>query len=527
MLTRVIAMIFICGTLHAQVTEQWAKRYNGAANSSDKANRIALTSIGKIVVTGYSTENTSGYLDVCTIMYDQSGNRLWKANYDSPYHRNDEAYDMAIDANDNIILGGKSGHFIGDFWKALIIKYNPSGVFQWAVLDSGGIVMSMISGVIVRTDANGNIYVGERYGTIPGISGAVVKYSPQGVFLWKKSFIGSVKDIIVLQEGDFYVSISSGSYFLYKCNANGTPIWCDSLKIPCYPGGESPCKLAKDFTDNIFLSSTNYMTERTHILKISPSGEILWGDSSLVGNNGLCILTDANGNAYTGGYFHNGMDIDYIVIKYSGSGNLLWSETFNSGSSKNDIITGIAINKTGNIVATGYNYMNYYNYARSDFLTVKFGTNGGIVWAKTYNGTNDSADMAYDIAADTSGNIFVTGTSNGVSTGMDILTIKYNEPIGIREIGAEIPEEYLLEQNYPNPFNPKTIINYQLPINNYVTLKIYDLTGKEIATLVNEEQKPGKYETEFDGSNLPSGIYYYQLSVDNKPLAAKKMVLIK
>jgi photosystem II stability/assembly factor-like uncharacterized protein len=90
-----------------------------------------------------------------------------------------------------------------------------------------------------------------------------------------------------------------------------------------------------------------------------------------------------------------------------------------------------------------------------------------------------------------------------------------------------VPSEFVLSQNYPNPFNPKTIINYQLPTNNYVTLKIYDLTGKEIATLVNEEQRPGKYEAEFDGSNIASGVYYYQLSVDNKPPATKKMVLIK
>ncbi|MCU0373616.1 MAG: T9SS type A sorting domain-containing protein [Ignavibacteria bacterium] len=90
-----------------------------------------------------------------------------------------------------------------------------------------------------------------------------------------------------------------------------------------------------------------------------------------------------------------------------------------------------------------------------------------------------------------------------------------------------VPSEFVLSQNYPNPFNPSTIISYQLPITNFIKLAVYDITGKEVAVLVNEIKKAGFYETEYDGSNIASGIYYYQLSVDNKPLATKKMVLIK
>jgi photosystem II stability/assembly factor-like uncharacterized protein len=96
----------------------------------------------------------------------------------------------------------------------------------------------------------------------------------------------------------------------------------------------------------------------------------------------------------------------------------------------------------------------------------------------------------------------------------------------INQTGSEIPAEFSLSQNYPNPFNPKTIIRFQIKDSRFVTLKIFDILGKEIATLVNEKQSPGTYEVTFDGSGLNSGIYFYKLQADNFS-EIKKMVLIK
>jgi len=72
---------------------------------------------------------------------------------------------------------------------------------------------------------------------------------------------------------------------------------------------------------------------------------------------------------------------------------------------------------------------------------------------------------------------------------------------------------FILVQNYPNPFNPNTTIKYQIPEISFVTLKIYDVLGKEIATLVSDEKPTGSYEVEFNGTGLPSGLYFYQLRV--------------
>jgi N-acetylneuraminic acid mutarotase len=91
---------------------------------------------------------------------------------------------------------------------------------------------------------------------------------------------------------------------------------------------------------------------------------------------------------------------------------------------------------------------------------------------------------------------------------------------------ADLPTEFELFQNYPNPFNPTTKIKYQLPVQSFVTLKVYDVLGNEIAILVNEEKPVGSYEIDFKASSLPSGIYFYKLQAGSF-LQIKKMVLLK
>lgn len=90
----------------------------------------------------------------------------------------------------------------------------------------------------------------------------------------------------------------------------------------------------------------------------------------------------------------------------------------------------------------------------------------------------------------------------------------------------EISAEYNLYQNYPNPFNPTTKIKYSIPHAGLVSIKVFDLLGSEIATLVNEEKQTGNYEIEFNASNLASGVYIYKMQVGNF-FNAKKFILMK
>jgi hypothetical protein len=97
--------------------------------------------------------------------------------------------------------------------------------------------------------------------------------------------------------------------------------------------------------------------------------------------------------------------------------------------------------------------------------------------------------------------------------------------IGVNDPSATI-KDFRLEQNYPNPFNPSTTISYSVPKNAFVSLKVYDVSGKEIKILVNGMQTAGTKEVSFDASNLPSGVYFYTISAgDFKD--TKKMILVK
>jgi len=98
-------------------------------------------------------------------------------------------------------------------------------------------------------------------------------------------------------------------------------------------------------------------------------------------------------------------------------------------------------------------------------------------------------------------------------------------PTGINKY-PEVPKEFYLFQNYPNPFNPKTVIKYQLPKSGYISLDIFNIEGKEIEKLFYNRQETGTYEIEFNGSNIPSGVYFYKISL-NDFTQTKKMILIK
>jgi hypothetical protein len=141
---------------------------------------------------------------------------------------------------------------------------------------------------------------------------------------------------------------------------------------------------------------------------------------------------------------------------------------------------------------------------------------------------NETKDFQQIIDLDTiwaidSLKIIVFVQSLGSKTVYQSETIEFSELVWVNVDDEELnPSKFILEQNYPNPFNPKTVIGYQFPVNSIVTLKVYDLLGNEVATLVNEEKPAGTYEISFDASGLTSGVYFYKLSV--VPTAGRDLV---
>ena len=117
--------------------------------------------------------------------------------------------------------------------------------------------------------------------------------------------------------------------------------------------------------------------------------------------------------------------------------------------------------------------------------------------------------------------------SNDVSYPLKKIALHGQSSItGVDENISAQPLKFELQQNYPNPFNPFTTINYNIPVAAFVSLKVYDILGKEVAILVNEEKPAGKYEMKFDAANLSSGIYFYKIQAANF-FEIKKMILLK
>jgi hypothetical protein len=104
--------------------------------------------------------------------------------------------------------------------------------------------------------------------------------------------------------------------------------------------------------------------------------------------------------------------------------------------------------------------------------------------------------------------------------------VRIYNPIGIINISS-VAKDFSLWQNYPNPFNPVTNIKFSVKNSSFVTINIYDITGKVVAVPVNQNLKSGEYKLEFDASNLPSGIYLYSMSANGNLISTKKMLVVK
>ena len=161
---------------------------------------------------------------------------------------------------------------------------------------------------------------------------------------------------------------------------------------------------------------------------------------------------------------------------------------------------------------------NQTGYSVGDLGIILKTTNGGSTWQPQQSGTSLRLNKVYFVDQDFG---FVVGEN-----GLILRTTSGGEPVN--RIYDELSEvnSFNLSQNYPNPFNPATSIQYAVVNRQFVTLIVYDVLGNKVATLVNEEKPAGEYEVEFDGSKLPSGIYFYQLKAGTF-VETKKMILLK
>lgn len=299
----------------------------------------------------------------------------------------------------------------------------------------------------VKTDNCGNVYTaGTTSASGSLIDIFVTKYNSEGDTLWAQTYngrdSGSISqdkfgDLEIDTAGNVYItsaapSFQLGSYDLVtmKYSPDGTLLWLKKLN---FRNEDIPLAMCSDNSGNVFVTgyaresggSPMYIT-----VKYNSSGDTAWTRNytgeNFDGSTARDICIDASGNVYvTGNSAKFAQGNDYVTIKYSSAGTVLWTRRYNYplGNSQ-DIPTAMVIDASSNITITGYSDSSVVGY--QDFLTIRYNSNGDQQWTARTPGSGGQDDYALDLAVSSSGNTAVTGYARNSSGNYDMLTVLYN-----------------------------------------------------------------------------------------------------
>lgn len=267
--------------------------------------------------------------------------------------------------------------------------------------------------------------------------------------------------------------------------------------------------------------------------------QIIILDSAVIQSNGTYILPNVPEDSVDIMAFQDDEDNSQFVPTYYPS-TIYWQNSATLYPTSN--LSNININVFRNSPSTSSLHIG--GKVTGTYITESANVSDAFVYAKIgnmfkgYSVSNLNAlyeinklnTGTYEIIADKMGYNPVTRNVQLINSSLNNIDLSLvNYVISVDPVSEIIPEKYLLEQNYPNPFNPVTKIRFEIPLKNVnssaTVLKIYDLLGREIVTLVNEVLKPGKYDMLFDAGNLPSGVYFYRLSSGDFTDSKKMMIL--
>jgi len=373
------------------VDTAWVRTYDGPANDYDVVNAVAVDDSGNIYVTGFSIGSDT-YYDYATIKYNSYGNVIWVRRYDGPGNDYDMAKAIAVDEAGNVyVTGGSEGS--GTYYDYATIKYNPSGDTAW-IRRYTTPTDNFDEAFALAVDGSGNVYVtGYSYSPVgAGFDYLTIKYQPNGDTAWIRRYNG--------------------------------------------PGGgnDEAHALALDGFGNVYVtghSDGGEVTGEDYVtIKYNSAGDTVWlrrYDDNGSSDRASVMATDASGNIYVTGLSYLGsMSEDITTIKYHSNGDTAWVRRYTASIDTGDYPRAIIVNGAGDIFVSGKSYNVETGY---DYLTLKYHANGDTAWVREYNRTADFNDMVYDMALDFSGNVYVTGTSYGITQTTDGVTVKY-DPAG-------------------------------------------------------------------------------------------------
>ncbi len=516
---------------HSQYRQEWVK--SEGQNESAFGSCVRVDNNNDIYVSGsdsYSQWDVSIYL----LKYDNNGNKLWERRYGDSLTMVEA---MEIDENGNIIITGTFNHH------CLTLKYDGSGNLIWVrnlLFDIQGFAK------MLKIDKNNNVYVcgNVRLDTLDHYNYFLIKYDSVGNQIWYREYNGDgyvnmVTSMTIDRDNNIYMTGNCIYYYTgwrigtVKYSQDGILMW---ERRYYYGSGSISGAIAVDTSNNIIITCSSSVVNSSIIstVKYDVSGNLIW-ERTYRSNSPICfdypvkLATDIKNNIYLTAFVgtdYNYIICDYLTMKYYPNGDTAWVKKYiNPVSATTNRPHSLAVDKYSNVFITGTICM---NTGDADFYSIFYDSVGQTISSFKFNGsTSLSYDEAWDITFDSSSNVYVIGAGDyDAQLKEKLVLIKYSKSTGITNISNEIPEKYFLSQNYPNPFNATTKIDFKIPVRSFVTIKMYDILGKEIKSISNGLMNPGIYSYNFDASELTSGIYFYRLQSE-KFIDTKKMVLIK
>ncbi|MBN2413989.1 SBBP repeat-containing protein [candidate division KSB1 bacterium] len=489
-------------------TEKWVSRYNGQENSNDMPNDITFDNLGNIYVTGQSMGTDSNY-DYVTVKYDSSGVEQWVKTYNGTGNGDDVAVSISVQNKpDSTCYLYVSGYSLGDVTANdfTTIKYTSQGEEMWISrynwqTDSDDIAKAS------TVDDSGNVYITGYKHTGSYRDIITVKYDSLGDHQWTARYNGPANKydeadaIIVDDEGNVYITGNSGgerwgssSYsdiITIKYNSSGTEQWANRYDGPSNSLDDAYAILL-DRDGNVYITGRSYQPDSNGdyiTIKYTNYGSIRWKKYYTgPGKNfdrSNAIALDRSGNIFITGYSMDyDTDYDIVTVMYNASGTEKWIDRYNGPGNSDDSPTDFMVDSSGNVyVTTSSQYSGNYNST-----IVKYDHSGDVNWSAQYNGQLNYGAMPNAIAADNQGNIYITGYSKtGGERDNDFATLKYNSN-GI--------EQWAAYYRGPDRFNFARAIAVDDLSNVYVT-GWSDGIGWDFATVkyntFGEEQWVARY----------------------------------
>jgi hypothetical protein len=453
------------------------------------------------------------FLIFITNCYSQSTS--WQRNYDGIYHDFDEGEDVCESGNDNIFIVGAS-KIPNSYGTINVLKINRLGDTIWTKNFGYGWGQTVVS-----TGDGGCILTGQRNGSF------TLKIDSSGSIIWDKTYNDSMyfsgNDIIRTSDSGYLICGTSFNDFgyLFKIDINGNLQW-DTL----YTGTN-----LKNFNKVVEAFDGGYLIlgiSQGLILKIDLLGNIVWvKNAASEWNSRTNNIVKSNNQYVISGDFNDG-SFKAFIKRLDLNGEVLFTKVFQSLD--NESLNQLALINNNKYILSIYKTTSTIPYRHYQKL-ILIDSSGNILTQKNYYSFGDLVILS--ILPLTNSDIVFVGYAECFPFPVqeDVYVIRTDSllnappPISISNNQLTIPSNYKLLQNYPNPFNPLTKIKFDIPKSSAITLKVFDILGREVYKL-SEFKNAGQYELNIDGSNLPSGLYFYSLEA-NGFMDVKKMVLLK